>query len=486
MSEGTNKRTSGVIPTALAVFFSLIWPSMGLAEEWAVVGVRSSAEGSLVDVVETARVLASRFLEEGRPHDLIDEEEVRKRLGAASFSMIEIDEAIMEAEFMFFQLAYEEALAAIEKALSMLSRHVGEEAWEKIRSLRLLATLIHSKMGPEAREAGIGLLEPLAGIDPRLSLDEETAPRELLEMWEEAKARVTKDPEGWLRVDCMGECLGARVWMEGFLMGSPGTAIAVSPGWYTVMVTDGVEGERRSSFPRTVEIASGEELSLEVELLVEANVHLFDGPTLVLERSRERGVLEALAFVAQRLETERLLGVRRVEAQGAATLEVFLVDREGRLLHRNSAALVEGMEEESALEGLVRGAIRQEVDTPKDDGPVFAEANPALFQRVESPSRWPPSAKWMTVAATATMALGGWWLALEAGGERDELRGLEVAPGRYAGVSEGRRAQRLADSVNSKETWSAVLFTGAAVGAVGSLLLFLDGNASTPIVDGSD
>lgn len=449
----------------------LVAPRAG-AKEWAIVGIHDPHGPGLPVDLEVAKEILAEALGEGAR--VLQAGEVVERLGLTPTSWAEIDALVAEAELFFFQLESEQARAKIERALHLLGDQVGREAWERVRTGRLLLAILHLQRGDE-EEARRALL-PVAGVQPHLELDPATTPPDLLEAWGAAKAHVASRAEGWLEIRCDPSCPGATVWVEANPMGPVESTIPLSPGAYRVIVRRTEAGEELRSLPRVVRIHGGEPTRLLLDLQAEQRVRLSDGALVSVPGGALGG--------------ERIAGIVAREAGVQATLAVgvrddgsvrgWRLDERGTVLQAVDAPWPRGQgpaAEGDAFRALVNQLLaRTERVSPRV---VTPDASPGgvVAQRpraaVPASSSWASSAKWATLGV-AVLATGlGTWVTADAAADRAELRRLDAISGAYRGLSEARRAPELANSIRQKEAWSVALWTGAAVGAVTTVLLFL-------------
>lgn len=440
-------------------------------EEWLVVGVRREGAAPAF-LQEVDRSLAAEL--QGREGArAIGRGETAARLGVPSETLAGIDERISEGELYFFQLETAEAKAHLERSLAALAFHAGEGAWERARTVRLLLALIHLRAGDG--QSALDVLMPLAGVQPSLELDESEAPADLVELWRHARERSSALSEGWLRVECEGTCDGARVHLEGFGIGRPGQAIPIPPGRYRLLIGDEAQG--RFSLSREAVVRPGEETKIVVNLSIEEAFHAAGWPSIVIREGA--GEEEALAYLSSKLGSVWLLGL----GQGEGGEVVGWSARDGAILGsvRRSSGQQDGPS--AAIRELIEGAVSSKSGRAGEDPRPLSPPPPLLAERVDASFRVGPTARWAGIALTATMAGIAGWLTWDASSARAELRGLEGGDRSYSSLGKARRAEELAGSIQGKETWSAILWTGAALGAVGSAFLFLQGDGASASSD---
>lgn len=465
-------------------------PAEGLAdvpagEEWAVVGVRGAEGPPLPLELAAARDAVAAAL--GGGGRVLEADELAERLGLRGSTWSEIDELIAEAELYFFQLEAEAARAQLARALRLLGGEVGEEAWERIRTGRLLLAVLHLQAGEE--QGALEALLPIAGVQPHLELDEATTPADLQAVWLQAKAQASSRAEGWLRIRCEPSCAGAKVWGEAIPLGPPEASIPLLPGSYRVVVNQRTAGKELRSLPRVVRIRAGEETQVAVNLPLEQGIRTSDGATFPIGGvearveqvagivAREAGVKGTIAFGAA---PDGSLQVWRLDGRGAVVRTA-----ESRDLSKGQRAHVGGDDVASLVEAVFAPGLEtgQLVVAPaleeRSSAAPLAAAIPSVTHAAPRPSSWEATAKWVSLGATVAISGVATWLTLDAAAGREELRRIEATAGAYRGVEDARRAPALVQSIQEKETWGTALWSGVAVGAVVTTLLFLqDGAAS--------
>lgn len=451
--------------TWMALLGLVLLPVSAHAESWAFLGLRDREGPPVAGKLETARRIFESSLPEG--DGLLPPEEFARRLGLREGKAPDPEEALAEAELLFFQLEYQAARAKLEAAIDAVARGQASASPELGRSLRLLLAHIHlQEPGGKARaEDAIRLL---ASLSPLPASVRRTVGAEVAALWDEVRAATAARAEGWLIVDCTG-CHGGEVWLEGVAVGTTQQSIGLSPGTYHLILRglSGSEGKR--SLAREVQILPGKETRILIDLGAEATLVAADGPALIDEGEVS---FRRAAYLAERIGIDRLLAWRF----GEAAIEVREVGAGG--VRATWTREVEGGDWEGAVDQLVDSVLGRSVAPAEEGG--FAPAAPHLYVRQEDSPGWRPIAKWGGVGATVVMAGIASWLTADGASARAELGRLESRTGSYISPQEGRRAEELAGIVESRQDWSTVFWTGAAVGAVGTLLLFLDVGAGDP------
>ena len=431
-------------------------PMVAHATDWAFVGLAHPDEPAPAGELQAALRAFSRELPSG--DRALPLAEVAERLGGPPVDRGGIEEALAEAELLFFQMEYEAARRKLEEALAALERDRGEIPFERRRDARLLLALVLLE-GVGDRDAAGRVLAPLAAIHVLPESVRRSAPRPLVELWDEVRAAASARAEGWLFVDCTG-CHGGEVWLEGIPVGTTQQSIALPPGRYALVLRGLAGKEDLRSLVHDVRIRPGEETRLTVALAAEASVAA--GAAACVQASRLDDAVDHARRLASRVGADRLLAWRfeadavRVWSFGPGG------ERLGQWSHPVQAEVLEAALAELAREILVPAM-------PAEEEALQLQAQvPAVVE----PS-WQPVARWGSLGATVVLAAVGTWLALEADSARSDLEALQAGRRSYASVEDARRASRLAEAVESRQTWSAVLLTGAAAGAVGTVYFFV-------------
>lgn len=432
-------------------------PRLAPAESWAALGLRDTEDPPIQAKLARAREVLAGLVPAG--DRVLSGEEIANGLRLPTVSAAGLESVLAEAELLFFQLEHGAAEAKLEEALASLSRDRDEIPAELGRGLRLLLALVQLQGGD--REGAAATLRPLAALSPLPDSIRPTTPEAVVALWDEVRAAASLRAEGWLVVDCTG-CHGGEVWLEGRPMGTTQQSIGLAPGAYRLVLRGVAGAEARRSLAREVRIRSGEETRLRIDLAAEAALIGEDGPSLPAgEEAPDRA-----AYLAELLGVDRLL-LWRFPA-GGDHVEVWEAGARERRGPWTRAAGEEELEETvAALARELLGAGRA---TDRDAGEV-AEAPP--FVQQERRASWRPAAKWATLGATAALVGAATWLSLDTASGKAELDRLD-GRGAYRSVQEARRADQLAASIEARRTWGTVLWAGAAAGAVGTLLLFLD------------
>lgn len=441
--------------TSFLVLVALALPTAARAADWAFVGLVETGEPAPEAELQAAlQAFSAELSSEDRAIPLAA---LVERLGFGSVDRTSIEEALAEAEMLFFQVEYEAARQKLETALAAIEADRGKIPFEVRRDVRLLLALVFLE-GFQDREAAARVLAPLAAIHVLPESVRRAAPGPVIELWDEVRAAASARTEGWLYVDCTG-CHGGEVWLEGVPVGITQQSIALPPGRYSLVLRGLAGAEELRSLVHEVQIRAGEETRLLVALAAETSV--LAGPAVCVQAAKLGDAVDHAARLAPRVGADRLLAWRfeqdaiRVWAFGAAGERLGSWTRP-----------VEGEDLEATLAALAR-----EILAP---APRAEESLPLQVLAAPDPEpSWRPVARWSALGATVALAAVGTWLAVEADSARSDLEALQAGRRSYASVEEARRASRLAETVESRQTWSAVLLTGAAAGAVGTVFLFL-------------
>lgn len=439
----------------------LLLPAAASAEEWALVGLVRPEEPPVEAELRKAFEALSERLPPGER--VLPLEEVATRLGAPTMGREEVERATTEAELLFFQLEYDAARRKLEEALAALERDRGEIPFEMGRDLRLLLALILLQGAGEKEEAA-RVLAPLAPMHVLPEPIRRASPRPVVELWDEVRAAASARAEGWLVVDCTG-CHGGEIWLQGLPVGTTQQSIALAPGRYTLVLRGLGPSEERRSFAREIRIRPGEETRLTIALAAEAAAAA--GASTHVQAVQVDEAVEHARSLAKRVGADRLLAWRfeeeavRVWAFGPSGEEVGTWSRK-----------LEAGDLDSALRELAE-AILLPAPTPSPTRAPLSLAADSFVHREVEPS-WRPMAKWASVGAAVAFTAVATWLTLEASAAQSDLEGLQAGPGSYATVDDGRRASRLADAIDTRRTWSAIFWTGAAASALGTLYFFLE------------
>lgn len=496
----------------------LLHPLAATAESWALLGLRE-VDGRLVATdLETVRGLLAERVPVGDV--VLSAGEVAERLGLARGPAPDPATALAEAELLFFQLEYAAALARLAEAIDAVAWGRVDASPELGRSLRLLAAQIHLLSGERDRAAA--LLEPLAAAAPLPESARRAIGGEVAALWDEVRAAAASRAEGWLVVDCTG-CHGGEVWIEGAPLGTTQQSIGLLPGTYRVVLRGLAGSSGKRSLGRQVRIRPGAETRISIELAVEAAL-VPDGPSLLDEGEVS---FRRAASLALRIGADRLL-VWRFAPEATEVREVGPGGEYGRWVARHAndeaerarrdlvEAIVRGEPEVGAeaaaplVTGVPAARATDPMPTPAagfsavaPEGDVVSHARtdaveerqpahetpglelapkdlpeeepPFLRRDDDGGPRLAPALRWSALGATVAMIAAAAWLGLDAAAAEDELDRLEGGRGSYRSVQEARRAAEVAQSVETKRTWSAVLWGGAAAGAAGTVLLFLHG-----------
>lgn len=456
----------------------LALPAVAFAESWALLGLRDAEGVPVAGELHEVREILVDLLPEG--DFLLSAEEFAQRLGLPVEPPPDPVEALTEAELLFFQLEYEKAQERLEQAIDAIARGRVAFTPELGRSLRLLSAHIHLQRGDRGQAEAI--LRPLASLAALPESARRAVGEEVASLWDEVRAAAAARAEGWLVVDCTG-CHGGEVWLEGVPVGTTQQSIGLIPGAYHVVLRGLAGSEGKRSLSRVVRIQAGRETRIAIDLGAEAAL-LGEGPALLDEGEVS---FRRAAYLAGRLGVDRLLAWRF----GPGTVEVRDVSPAG-VRGTWSTEVGEGGAGEAKRELVAAilggpetafaGAVSPEPPPTPEPRPTEApeEVPPFLRQGDRVAKGMRPVARWTALGATVAMVAGAGWLTANAASAGAELDRLESRPGSYRSVQEARRAKEVAQMIEARRNWSAVLWTGAAVGAVGTLLLFLDADEGEP------
>ncbi len=454
---------------------------------WAVLGVRVDGGVVVKDAVELVRGAAAHEVSAGGR--VFDADETRSRLGLPSRTPREIRELVDTAELYYFQLELAPARRNLELALEALVQAGGDaESFERLRVARLLLAMVElaDTRRPGGRERALAQLLPLAALRAVAAPSPQNYPKELVELFEQARREVAARPLGRLRAVCRPTaCADGQVWIDAAPSGVPGEWIPLPAGTWRLRVSDRFEAPRARSLTRELVVSAGVDVTVELDLAAEGALDPDGGPAFRSPADPDAR-LGALRLAAARSGAERTVGVLRVAGPDGDRLHVAVLEGvSGRLVREASIRLGPGLPLSAAAARLARfavsgeareGVVQAGADAPDAGGAGTPTAAPA--DAVTPPAELSAHGTGITVAKWSSLGgavlVGGLGLWFQKGAS-EESATLDASLRKWGGVVPTEEVdavnQRLAD-IDAGEGRALGCFIGAGALAAGSAVLF--------------
>lgn len=450
---------------------------------WAVLGVRVEGGLPVKEAVELVR--GASVHEVGGDGRVFDADETRARLGLPSRDARAVQELVDTAELYFFQLELASARRNLELALESLVHAGGDAAsFERLRVARLLLAMVElaDTRRPGGRERALVQLEALAAVQPDATPSPQNYPKELVDLFDEAKRTTAARPRGRLRASCRpSPCAGGQVWIDAAPAGVPGEAISLPAGSWRLRVSDRFEAPRLRSLTRELVLQPGDDVTVELDLAGEGALDPDGGPAFQ-SPDEPTARLGALRLAAARSGATRTVGVLRTSGTGGDRLQVSLIEGvSGRLLREASIRLGPDVPLSVAAAKLARFVVAGEAREGVTALPVEAgEAGPvplppeAVTPPEELSAHGPgiTIAKWSTLGGAAVLGGLGWYFQR---GATDENAALTADLNEWGGVvpqEEVDGVNRRLEAIDAGEARALGCFVSAGVLMAGSAVLF--------------
>ncbi len=458
--------------SALALSFAVLPGPVSAAEvssTWMVLGLR---EPNAPPVTELAAQFRKALGQEGFGRaTVLSEAETKAALGAPTASVSTLITRIGDAEGDYQQFSLDAARAKFEAGLQELANVGGEEGvWESTKTARLLLGMVH--LASQTRDAQVKAraeFEAILRVDPTFRPTSHSDDPIVLALIEKARLKVTREPVGQLVVSCTAPCGEGFVWVDA----APGGPVNGSPlrlpvGRYRVRVTDRRDSPRLRSFTHEVQVVSGTETKLVVDLVSEGALDLAGGPSFASPPEPERR-LPIVQLVGQRARTSRLAFVWM---EGTEVHLAVADTPGGAVLSHSAVRLPPDGQVGPACAALAKAALGGESGKEVASLPTSLVPPPPPAPREEG-TRILPIAKWAALGVTVAVGIAGGATALVANGERNRLSEQLAGWGGAVPMSQAEQYASDRASMEDKERWGTGLLVGTAVLAVGTIGCFI-------------
>ncbi len=334
------------------------------AQSVAVVGVHGDGEQSAEDLELISEALVAGFKTAGM--EVVHGEDLRARLFGTREQLI--DKVYLEPVRQSFdegRILYEkaqpdvaiDALARAEAALEGVEEFVRDARLSV--DVQLYLGLCHISLGDS--DSARAAFAEVVRMDPDRILDTFEYPPRIVELFEEVRAEVLTRAGATIQVDS-GRTSGARVFVDGRMVGTtPVTVTGLPPGFHTLLVDGGAAGR----FFKTWTLASGDSVAVEAELS-RGNLGLSGDDPFQPERSPlSRRLYRELAFSAG----VDLVAVAAFDQNGDFQLAMYS-GRSGTFSASQTASLAAAPGARSAF---VRQLVERVALYADDDGTIKEE-----------------------------------------------------------------------------------------------------------------
>ncbi len=247
------------------LLLAMLLPGAAGAVSVSVVGVHGNGEQSREELFAMAQDMVAGFKTAGL--QVVHGDDLRNRLFGQREQLVEhvfldpVQSAFDEGRILYEKAQPDQAVAALTRAEGALD---GVEQFVRDPRLsvdvQLYLGLAHLSLGNED-DARLAFSE-VVRMDPNRVLDTLEYPPKIVELFEQVRAEVLRLAGAKLSIDS-GAHAGARVYVDGRLVGTTPTGVGpLPPGLHTVLVDGGAAGRWFASYT----LAPGEEVAIEAEL----------------------------------------------------------------------------------------------------------------------------------------------------------------------------------------------------------------------------